>query len=101
MGKKNIILKLHKNEGKRSPETFILHNIYILLCSIVPTAFMATTVIFVSFSLVALYAQRRAYLFLLGKLIAKQADMKVSLIDTMLALGASLSPLSFQCSCEN
>ncbi|XP_072032846.1 probable Bax inhibitor 1 [Amphiura filiformis] len=38
--------------------------------TIVPTAFMATTVIFVCFSLVALYSQRRSYLFLLGPILS-------------------------------
>ena len=64
-----------EERGKDNYFTFI----YVLLCSIVPTAFMATTVIFVCFSLVALYAQRRAYLFLLGKLTTKQAAMKTVL----------------------
>lgn len=38
--------------------------------TIVPTAFMATTVIFGCFSLVALYSERRSYLFLLGPILS-------------------------------
>lgn len=42
----------------------------ILLYSIVPTAFLATSVIFASFTLVALWTERRSLLYLGGSLLA-------------------------------
>ena len=56
---------------KSSTNKFILLLIYcnVCCCSIIPTAFFATMLIFVCFTLSALWAEQRTYLYLGGETV--------------------------------